>query len=168
LRLWNGSQDLGRGGRPNADGSGSQSTHQALTCGVLHQLELRALWKNCNAPGKCQKSTHVFVCPCLMSYSWRRQLFKEADLVFHVPAGAGVFWPASCHEPLIIGVCVPFISEQPWKLQGTPKTLGMGRKLHCVLADGEGDPRVVLQELLELLRKVEGLWPSVVHQVLQF
>lgn len=35
-------------------------------------------------------ATHVFVCPRLMTYRWRKQLFKVADVTFEVPAGSKV------------------------------------------------------------------------------
>jgi len=157
-------QDLGKGGKPNADGV------------LIRHLcvESCTSWSQ----GRCGRiATHsaqapkVHSCICL---SLSDVLFMAPPIVegsgscFSCTCWCWNFWPASCHELLIIGVCLPFIIERPWKLQGTPKVLGMGRKLHHMLADGEGDPRVVLQELLELPRKVEGLRPSVVCRVLQF
>jgi len=105
-------QDLGEGGKPNADGiwipeysTGTYIWRPAPAGAKGAVEELRC------ARHKQQKSTHVFICPRLMAYLWQCELLKEADLVFHVPTGAGVFWPTSCHEPLIVGVCLPFISK---------------------------------------------------------
>jgi hypothetical protein len=40
---------------------------------------------------KLQDSTHVFMCPCLMTPEWLRSLYKEADFVFVVQLNSP-FW----------------------------------------------------------------------------
>jgi hypothetical protein len=52
---------------------------------------------------KRQRSTHVFVCPKIMSYaSWQRQLFRSADVVIQIPAGHPA-WITEQYESLIVG-----------------------------------------------------------------
>jgi len=117
---------------------------------------------------KHQDSTHVFVCPRLMCYEWRKPLLKEADFVFYLPAGAMSFWPKEMYEPLLIAVCLPFIRHAPWKLQRMPRLLDMERRVRCLLKDDGGDPGSILRKLCELPRQLDKLSPELVQQVLRF
>lgn len=49
---------------------------------------------------------HVFAVPRLMTGLWRKQLSKDADVVFTVEAGQG-FWPHCMHEPLLVLIVFP-------------------------------------------------------------
>jgi hypothetical protein len=62
---------------------------------------------------KRQDSTHVFVCPRLLCLTWLTQMNKACDLIFKTPPGASG-WPADMFEPLLIGVCFPFLRCKPW------------------------------------------------------
>ena len=68
---------------------------------------------------------HVFVVPRLMTYFWRKHLFKDADIHFYVQAGAP-FWPRSMHEPLTVAVVFPLSYvrryEGPWTVRDRPDT----------------------------------------------
>jgi hypothetical protein len=77
---------------------------------------------------KRQNSTHVFVCPRLMTPEWLRQLNKASDLVITIPVGHPA-WPSHMFEPLFFGFVFPFIRHQPWQLRGTPKMYLVERKL---------------------------------------
>jgi hypothetical protein len=49
---------------------------------------------------KRNESTHVFVCPRLLTTEWRKQLHKAADLVLTFPAGVdSEGWPETMFEP---------------------------------------------------------------------
>eukprot|EP00956_Cyclotella_meneghiniana_P028890 scaffold68504_cov17-Cyclotella_meneghiniana.AAC.1 len=50
---------------------------------------------------------HVFVVPRLMTGMWRKQLSKDADVVFTVESGPA-FWPKHMHEPLLVLIVFPF------------------------------------------------------------
>jgi hypothetical protein len=114
---------------------------------------------------KRERSTHVFVCPRLMTNLWRKLVLKEADFVFEVPVGTNV-WSREMHEPLLIAVCLPFIPHSPWRLGDTPALLGMARELRGVWKEPNGDPRFILRELFELQRRVRTLPPKLVRRVL--
>lgn len=115
---------------------------------------------------KRQKSTHIVVCPRLMTYLWLRPLLKEADLCFEIPPGAAGFWPRESYEPLFVFVCFPFIREDPWKLKGCPRLLAVERKLRKLFQDGEGDGRSILRQLLKLSGQLATMSPKLVRQVL--
>jgi hypothetical protein len=51
---------------------------------------------------KQQNSTHVFVCPRLMTLEWLRQLNKAFKLVITVPIGHPA-WLSHMFEPLFVG-----------------------------------------------------------------
>ena len=111
-------------------------------------------------------STHVFVCPKLLSPLWCRQLYKAADVVIEYNAGKE-FWPTCMHEPLILAICFPFISCRPWQLRQTPAILGVGRMLQRLWKTEEGDQWSLLQKFCLTTWNLESLSASLVWGVLQ-
>ena len=83
---------------------------------------------------KRQESTHVFVCPRLMTPKWMKQLYKVSDIVFEVPL-VSEFWNTEMYEPLLIGISFPFIRSQPWQLRQTPKMYATTRELSKMWED---------------------------------
>jgi hypothetical protein len=81
---------------------------------------------------KRQRSTHVIVCPRLLTREWLKQLYKASDLVLSIPAGAADYWPLEMCEPLIIGLVFPFINRYPWQLRNTPKMFSMARTMRSL------------------------------------
>jgi hypothetical protein len=65
---------------------------------------------------------HVFVVPRLMTHMWRKDLMKNADLLFTVPAQVP-FWTAGQFEPLIVAIVLPLMHVPrytgPWLVRGT-------------------------------------------------
>lgn len=74
-----------------------------------------------------------------------------ADAVFNVPAGAS-FWNANMHEPLVIGVCLPFHRRTPWKIWRCSAILAMERKLCGMWESQDGAERDLLRKLCNLTR----------------
>ena len=93
-------------------------------------------------------------------------LYKEADLIFTILPGVYPEWLQNAHEPLIVGVCVPFTRRKPWKLSGAPRLLAMERELRGMFKGGEGHPRSVLHKLLKLPRKLDAVPAGVVPRLL--
>lgn len=54
-------------------------------------------------------SMHIFVCPRLMMYQWRKQLFKVADVAFEVPTTSSV-WPHDMLNLLLLP-CASLLSD---------------------------------------------------------
>ena len=77
---------------------------------------------------KRQVSTHVFVIPKLLLPKWRKYIHKVADIVLECAVGQ-TYWPAEMHEPLLIGICFPFVSKTPWQLRGAPVFFSIERML---------------------------------------
>lgn len=90
---------------------------------------------------------HIFVCPRLFTSEWRRALYKFADAVVVIPAGARSFWPAAVHEPLVIGLTLRFAACPPWILRNHPSILDLVRNVQTLWADVSADERPVLRKL---------------------
>ena len=116
---------------------------------------------------KRQASTHIFVCPRLMTPLWLKQLYKAADLIFTVQAGIS-YWPNEMLEPLLIGVVFPFLSFAPWQLKGTPKLLSLGRQLSRVRKGEHLDAGPILREFFELRKRMESMPRDVVRKLLHY
>lgn len=69
---------------------------------------------------------HVFVVPRLMTGHWRKELSKDADVLFTVRVGTS-FWSTSQCEPLIVAIALPFVTRRvspeswrgPWVVRGS-------------------------------------------------
>ena len=113
---------------------------------------------------------HVVLVPRLMRPLWRRLFHKACDFVFKVEP-THLFWPASMHEPLWVGVVLPFTHHRPWRFKRAPLLVEMGSSLRQVLTSGEGDGGNILRKLLSLPRRIrslpECLARSVLHMPIQ-
>ncbi len=90
---------------------------------------------------------HVCVIPRLMTHLWRKNLGKDTDVFFTVPAGVP-FWTAGQIRPLIVVVVFPLSHVPryagPWLFKGSDK----GARLECALNDGfKGNSAGKLHEL---------------------
>ena len=101
---------------------------------------------------------HVFVLPRLMTHLWRKQLRKDADLMFEVAPGSP-FWPKCMHEPLIVLIVLPigFVPHYrgPWSLQGSGLTLELGEQLRTGFKRPEEHGR---EEFHDLESPVSAMW----------
>ena len=109
---------------------------------------------------------HIFSIPRLFTPSWTRLFHKFADFVVKLPPGS-THWPACMHEPLFIGISLPFIRYNPWSLRGTPLLMDMEGQLRQVLGAGEGDGRHLLCKLLRIPRRISSLSEDMARGVLQ-
>jgi hypothetical protein len=100
---------------------------------------------------------HIFICPRLCTHLWRKKLYKVADLVLEVSAGSRPFWPASMHEPLVIGLTLQFSLHLPWQLRNSPAVLDLGRAVHEVWSDVSGDERRLLHQLCLLPTALDSM-----------
>jgi hypothetical protein len=116
---------------------------------------------------KRQESTHFFLCPRLLTTNWLKQLYKVADLVFHVLPGTPG-WPKDMFEPLTIGIVFPFLRCRPWQFKGTPKMFYLARELRKVFKDPEMDGGDFLCKLLLDCRRLFSLQGDVVRRLLYF
>ena len=75
---------------------------------------------------------HIFVLPCLMTHLWRKELGKDADVLFTVACGTP-FWPEKMHEPLIVAIVLPLTHvpecRGPWGVRETPEATSLEEQL---------------------------------------
>jgi hypothetical protein len=116
---------------------------------------------------KRQESTHIFVCPRLMSPQWLKQVHKACDIVFAVPIGSPG-WPSNMFEPLIVGICFPFIRFDPWQTKGTPKMVDQAKQLSALQSTGILDQRSLLRELWHVCHKLITMPECMVSRMLYF
>ena len=77
-----------------------------------------ALEQLCEAKHVHPGTSHLFVCPSLMTGRWRKQLNKISDLVVTLPVGTAL-WDTNQFEPVTIGLTCPLLSRRPWILKRT-------------------------------------------------
>ena len=116
---------------------------------------------------KRQESTHIFVCPRLFVTRWLRQLYKASDIVFELRPGKG-YWPSGMFEPLLIGICFPFLSSKPWQVRGTPRMYAAGRTLRGLSKDPDVDKGNFLSKFFCDIKGLSTLPVDVVSRVLYF
>jgi hypothetical protein len=113
---------------------------------------------------------HVFVILCLMTHMWRKNLGKNADVLFTIPVGIP-FWTAGQFAPLIVAIVFPLSHlpryTGPWLVKGTDEGArfkrsiidrfkgndprerhDVGGNLQCMWEDTLSGSHAVLQQLL--------------------
>jgi hypothetical protein len=62
------------------------------------------------------KTSHVFICPALMTGGWRKTLGKVSDVMITVPTNSD-WWRSEQHEPLVLSLTCPLLACSPWKVK---------------------------------------------------
>jgi hypothetical protein len=119
------------------------------------------------ARNKRQDSTHVIVVPKLLTPEWLKQLWKACDIVLTIPAGT-TGWADNMYEPVLIGICFPFLRVDPWQLRGTPKMFCMERQLRRVFKEDGVDPGPLLCKFWLDCHRMQTLQADVVSRMLYF
>ncbi len=118
------------------------------------EVVLELLCKDCLAHPQWP---HVFVVLRLMIHLWRKDLMKNTDLLFTVPAQVP-FWTSRQFEPLIVAVMLPLSHVPsytgPWLVKGTDEGERAERTLQRGFKTGEPDDTGEFHELDRFLRKV--------------
>ena len=116
---------------------------------------------------KRQDSTHVFVVPRLLTPKWLKQLWKACDIVLSVPAGT-LGWETNMFEPVLIGICFPYLSVRPWQLRGAPKMFQVARDLRRLFKEDGVDERPFLRKFWSDCHRLRSLQEDVVSRLLYF
>ncbi len=109
---------------------------------------------------------HIFLIPRLFSPAWLRLFFKFADFMFVILVGSPL-WPHNMHEPLFIGISLPFIRCKPWSLRGMPLLVELAGKLREVLKTGEGDGWNILCQLLRIPGRLGSMSDDMARRMLR-
>ena len=103
----------------------------------------------CEAKHTLPGSSHVFICPAVMTGYWRKTLGKIADTMFTLKAGS-VVWESSMLEPLTIAFVAPLLSRSPWKAGRLPVMVEWEREMSSLQWDSTG---AVRHHMLEFWRQ---------------
>ena len=114
---------------------------------------------------KRDKSTHIFICPRLLTPYWRSHLHRSADLILEIPAG-GEYWPIEMHEPLILALFFPRLQHRPWQLRQSPSIMELGDRLQRMWRLGDYSQGPILRKLWQQARTLESMQAGLVFKVL--
>ena len=65
-------------------------------------------------------SSHVFLCPTMMTGYWQKMLGKLADSMYILKPGSDA-WPNFMYESLTIAFVKPLLTTNPWKARFLPE-----------------------------------------------
>jgi hypothetical protein len=157
------------GGRPNKDGiwiPAHAPNGRKYVWSPPPIIADVALEEALKATHKRSDAFHIFLIPRLCTTRWLRLFYKLCDFTFIVPVSS-THWPEGMHEPLFIGISLPFSRHKPWSLRGTPLLVEMERQLRQVFSEGEGDGRDILCELLRIPGRISSLPEHMARGVLR-
>jgi hypothetical protein len=99
---------------------------------------------------------HVVLIPRLMAPRWHQLFNKVCDFTFLVSPGF-TCWPDQMHEPLWVGIILPFCPHRPWCFKRAPFLVELARDSREVLSTSQADGRDILRKLLKLPQTVAHL-----------
>ena len=105
---------------------------------------------------KRRLSTHLLFIPRLATTLWLKQLNKACDIVIYLPNHFPP-WPNDMHEPLVIGICFPFLHCRPWQLRGCPKLFALARELRSLLQNPEMDSGCILHKFFNFCQGLSSM-----------
>ena len=73
-------------------------------------------------------------------------------------------WPIDMYEPVLLGICFPFLSFQLWQFQGTPKMFSMAQELRGVFKEDELDAGPVLRKFWKVCHRMHALQEDVMSR----
>ena len=74
---------------------------------------------------------HLFICPCLFTHCWQKQLDKVSDYVF-VPPLTLPWWNDSQDKPLVVGLVFPFLNRPPYQFKQSPVVDELDREVRAL------------------------------------
>ena len=92
--------------------------------------------------------THIFICPKLMTPSWRKHLLRTCCFSFYVDPGLS-HWPDEMHESLLVGVYLPYLPCYPWTYRRSKSVLELERQLRIMPKTQGGSQSFVLRKFFE-------------------
>jgi hypothetical protein len=75
-----------------------------------------AMDQMCEVKHMHPNTSHVFLCPALMTARWRKQLWKASDCCVSLLQGSPA-WVAKQHEPVVCTLIGPLFSCRPWRVK---------------------------------------------------
>ena len=101
-------------------------------------------------------TTHIFVCPRLLTSKWRKQLGKATDLLWTIPLTSPV-WNKSQHEPLMFAIYFPLSIRYPWRHKGVITVDGVARQLSELWEGDPGSSGALLRKLCTSAWRIQAM-----------
>ena len=101
-------------------------------------------------------STHVFLCPRLMTARWMRLIMKATDATWRIPTGSPI-WDISNHEPLVLSIYFPLRRNYPWRNGQCTQFLHESKLVQAMLASSTTKSGIMLRELSTRTRNLAGV-----------
>lgn len=164
--FWRG-QGLGNETWKNIDGlefpiASNETTFLWAPPPCIADVALEALRKSVHKrPHHC----HIFVCPKLMTYKWRKIMLRSCDLSFYVDPGEE-HWKTEMYESLLIGIYLPLLPCYPWTFRRSASVLEVERKLREVSKTKTGLQGPILRKFLSFSRSLPAMPEGVVWSLL--
>ena len=92
-------------------------------------------------------STHIFICPRLMTARWMRLVLKATDVLWTIPLGS-TLWDVTNHEPLVLAIYLPLSRKKPWKHRGTPQLDHESKLMQAMFQSDIGRAGFMLRQLI--------------------
>jgi hypothetical protein len=108
---------------------------------------------------------HIFVCPKLMVYKWRKTLLRNCSLSFYVDVGPD-HWPQDMHESLLVAIFLPLLHCPPWTYRRSRSVLALERQLFQVQKSKDGTQSNLLRKFLLFTRRLPSMSESLVWNLL--
>ena len=109
---------------------------------------------------------HLFICPKLMTYRWRKNLLKTCDFSFYLDAKNPEIWGKEMHESLLIAVYLPLLPCHPWTYRRSKSVLELERLLRRVPASQARAQGSILRKFFVFTRYLPRLQDGVVRELL--
>ena len=112
-------------------------------------------------------SSHVFICPTLMTLRWRKTLMKCSDFVITIPAGCSL-WSIKMHEPLTIAFVSPLCNRSPWRMGRTEWLAERETEMRRVLSSDPSAAGDCVRQFWDEAFRIRGSMPAcVAREMLQ-
>jgi hypothetical protein len=128
----------------------------------IADVALEALRKSIH---KRPDATHIFLCPKLMTYKWRKMLLRSCCFSFYIDVGPE-YWNEDMFESVLCGVYLPLLPCPPWTFRRSKSILALERKLRAVSKGEGGTQGAVLRKFFTFSRKLPSMQEGVVRGLL--
>lgn len=107
----------------------------------------------------------IVMIPLLLKPEWFRRFSRSVDVYFVVRPNH-TFWGPSMHEPLLIGICFPLLSCEPWAWKNAEFMVGLGRTLSAVHKKDSNAGRDLLRKFWSARARTPYLPKNMVRKLL--
>jgi hypothetical protein len=111
------------------------------------------------------QNTHIFICPKLMTYKWRKAVLRSCDFSFYVDPGC-LHWPSEMFESILVAVYLPLLPCYPWTFRRSASVLEVERILRKVQKSQTRTQSAILCKFFTFTRKLFTMPHGMVRSLL--